>query len=223
MNNRILNSVVLVVAFGMIGWFSFQSYLNSNKYKEEIKESDTTVNGTQEETQSGITLNNFNHLSGIYHSEKTDPITSDIVFETFGATAAKGTFKDFEITASFNESDQFELEVSIDVASIYTAESMRDDHLKGEEFFNVEKFSTITFKSNQIVKGDTSYVAKGDITFLGNTKSLDVPFIYKGSASGKENTEVFKGSFNFNPIAYGMESDAGDKVTVSFYTELLKQ
>ncbi len=223
MNNRVFNGIVLLIAIAMGGYFGFKAYVNSHKAKSEVTESETTVSGSQETTDSGVTLNNFDHLNGEYKSQKTDPPTTELLFETYGTTATQGTFKDLEVSASFNGSNQVELTVKIDAASIYTAETMRDDHLKGADFFNVEQFSTITFTSTETVKGESSFIAKGEITFLGNTKAIDVPFIYKGSASGKENTEVFKGTFDFNPEKYGMESDAGDKVTVSFYTELVKQ
>lgn len=209
MNNRIVNAIVLLLAFGMIGWFSFQSYLGSHKAESDVQKSETTKN-------------DFGLLSGEYRSVNTDPPTSEILFETFGATATQGTFKNIDITANFNGGNS-SIKVVIDVASIYTAESMRDDHLKGADFFNVESFASIIFESSVIEAKDNGFIAKGNITFLGNTNALEIPFTYNGSANGKENTEVFEGSFDFNPVKYGMESDAGDKVTVKFYTELTKQ
>jgi polyisoprenoid-binding protein YceI len=222
MNNRVINVIVLLIALAYGAWFGFKSYINAHKVDSEVEKSETTVSGEQVTTESGATINKFDHLNGSYASQQTDPPTSELLFETYGTTATQGTFKDIEISATFDGTDQASITVSIDVASIYTAESMRDDHLRGEEFFNVAQFSTITFQSTEIVEGESGYVAKGDITFLGNTKSLEIPFSYSGSATGKENTEVFEGGFDFNPMDYGMESDAGDKVTISFYTELSK-
>ncbi|MCB9196531.1 MAG: YceI family protein [Flavobacteriales bacterium] len=221
MNNRIINAIVLLIAFGFVGYYGFKSYLNSNKYKSQVTEAETTVNGTQAETSSGVTLNNFNHLVGLYQSEITDPKTTDLVFKTYGTTATVGTFKDFSISANFNGTDQFDLNVTIDVSTIYTAESTRDEHLQSEEFFNVAKFNAITYSAIEIVAGDTSFIAKGNINFLGVSSPLDVPFVYVGSANGKENTEVFKGAFEFIPSNFGMVEDAGN-VSISFYTELRK-
>ncbi|CAG5078256.1 YceI family protein [Parvicella tangerina] len=223
MNNRIFNAIVLLIAVAMTGWFGFKSYVKHNKYDSNVQETETTVSGSQEKTDSGATINHFDHLNGTYKSVKTDPPTTELLFETYGTTATQGTFKDLEVSATFNGTDQASINVIIDVFSIYTAESTRDKHLKGEEFFNADKYGKISFSSNEIVKSEDGYRVKGDITFLGNTKSIEFPFTYKGSANGKENTEVFKGSFEFNPEKYGMESDAGDHVTVSFYTELVKQ
>lgn len=222
MNNRVFNTIFIFIALAYGGWFGFQSYINSHKVDSAVEKSETTVSGTQETSETGVTINNYDHLNGSYASQQTDPPTSEILFETFGATATQGTFKNTEISTTFSGSEQFSLNVNIDAASIYTAEATRDSHLQGEDFFNVASYSTITFVSNEIVKHEDGYVAKGEITFLGNTKALDIPFSYEGSAKGKENTEVFEGKFDFNPINYGLDSDAGDNVTVSFYTELTK-
>lgn len=223
MKKKIIIGIIAAVILAGGAFLAFKLYLKYNKANSEVEKSETTINGTQEKTNSGVTLNNFDHLSGTYKSEKATPPTSEILFQTYGTTATQGTFKEIEISAEFNGINQTSIQVVIDVTSIYTAESTRDKHLKGEEFFNTDKFSKITFSSNEIIKGDTSYIAKGDISFLGNTKSLEIPFVYNGSANNKENTEVFEGRFDFNPEKYGMESDAGDNVTITFYTELKKQ
>jgi hypothetical protein len=58
---------------------------------------------------------------------------------------------------------------------------------------------------------------------LGTTQTISLPFLYNGSAVDKENVEVFEGKFEINPNNHGLGDDAGDKVTVSFYTEVVKQ
>lgn len=224
MKKKLIIAIIALVVLAGIGFGAFKLYLHYYKAESEIQSVETASSGTQDQTASGVSINNFDHLSGTYRSHKTDPVTSEILFETYGTTATKGKFKDFEIVASFNNSNQADLNVSIDVSSIYTASEMRDDHLRSEEFFDAKKYTTITFQSNETVKGDTSYIAKGEITFLGKTKSLEVPFQYIGTAKGDNAIEVFKGKFNFNPIAYGMggDSGAGEEVTVTFETQLKK-
>ncbi len=67
------------------------------------------------------------------------------------------------------------INVSIDVASISTREPARDTHLKSPDFFDVEKFPTITFVSKEVVKsGDDSYEVVGDLTMHGVTKTIDL-------------------------------------------------
>lgn len=223
MNHRLANIFVILVIFAAGAWFGFKSYLLHNKAESQVEKSELTVSGNQETTDAGVSINTLDHLSGLYKSVKTDPPSTEVLFKTYGTTETQGTFKELEVSATFGDPDNSIIHVTIDPASVYTAESTRDKHIKGEGFFDIEKYSTIDFLSNELIKSDSSYIAKGNITFLGNTKPLDIPFKYLGSASGKENVEIFEGKFSFNPIPFGMGEDAGENVTVTFYTELLKQ
>lgn len=64
------------------------------------------------------------------------------------------------------------IEVSIDAASINTREAQRDTHLKSADFFDVEKYPTITFKSNRVDGKLGSLKVIGDLTIHGVTKSV---------------------------------------------------
>ena len=69
------------------------------------------------------------------------------------------------------------VEATIDAASINTREGQRDTHLKSADFFEVEKYPTLNFKSTSIEKaGDTELKVKGDLTIHGVTQqvTLDV-------------------------------------------------
>ncbi|MFT7157954.1 MAG: polyisoprenoid-binding protein YceI [Parvicella sp.] len=215
--------IIIVVSLGLlsiIGFLGFKWYLNSHKAGSEVVPSDTETNGVVDSTTSGVELDSFDHLMGTYSSTKEDPPTSEVTFETYGTTATTGIFRNVNVEASFIESMQVSLKVKIESSSIFSNESTRDEHLKGDGFFNVSKFTDIIFESTEIIKGDTSYVAKGNISMLGTSKVIEVPFIYKGSALGKENVEVFEGKFEINPTKHGLGDDAGEKVTIGFYTEL---
>jgi polyisoprenoid-binding protein YceI len=75
------------------------------------------------------------------------------------------------------------IEVTIDSASVDMGLEAWDKHMRGEDFFNVEKFPTMTFKSTKLMfDGDKLVGAEGDFTLLGVTKpvTLDV----KGFACG---------------------------------------
>lgn len=209
MNNNVINIIAALIIIGSGSWFGFKSYINYHKASSEVEKSETISN-------------NFDELNGVYVSQKTDPPTSEVLFETFGAASTQGTFKEVEITANFDGINS-SIMVNINPASIYTAEAIRDDHLRGEEFFNVKEFTLITFKSSSLKAENSGFTAVGSLTFLGKTQDFEVPFVYSGSANNKENTEVFEGVFDLNPVIFGMEGIAGEKVTVSFYTELTKQ
>lgn len=65
------------------------------------------------------------------------------------------------------------VEATIDAASIETRDAQRDGHLKSEDFFHVEKFSTLTFRSTSISRvGDGELSVEGDLTIRGVTRKV---------------------------------------------------
>jgi len=65
--------------------------------------------------------------------------------------------------------------VTMDVNTINTANGKRDAHLKNEDFFEVDKYPEIRFKSSSAVKNaDGSYTIKGDFTMKSVTKSVEI-------------------------------------------------
>lgn len=65
------------------------------------------------------------------------------------------------------------VEATIETASINTREAQRDAHLKSADFFDAEKFPTITFKSKRVEKlGDDELKVTGDLTIHGVTKEV---------------------------------------------------
>jgi polyisoprenoid-binding protein YceI len=67
---------------------------------------------------------------------------------------------------------QSTLEVSIDVGTLNTLDAQRDGHLKSADFFDVEKFPTMTFKSTHIEKKGDGFAVTGDLTIRGVTKPV---------------------------------------------------
>jgi polyisoprenoid-binding protein YceI len=65
------------------------------------------------------------------------------------------------------------VDVTIDAGTVYSGNAARDAVLKSDEFFNVAKFPTITFKSNDVVfEGDAVVGVRGELTILGVTKPV---------------------------------------------------
>ena len=64
------------------------------------------------------------------------------------------------------------LEAVIKTASVNTNQKKRDEHLQGADFFNVEKFPTMTYKLKTYRKEGDNYLAIGDMTLLGVTKEI---------------------------------------------------
>jgi polyisoprenoid-binding protein YceI len=67
------------------------------------------------------------------------------------------------------------VDATIEVASISTRDEQRDTHLKSPDFFDVEKFPTITFKSKRVTAtGSDSFTVTGGLTIHGVTKEVDL-------------------------------------------------
>jgi polyisoprenoid-binding protein YceI len=65
------------------------------------------------------------------------------------------------------------VDIVIDAASVDTGLDKLEEHLRGEEFFNVEKFPTLSFKSKSVkFSGDKPSAVEGDFTMLGVTKPV---------------------------------------------------
>lgn len=64
------------------------------------------------------------------------------------------------------------INVTIDAASINTREPQRDTHLKSADFFDIEKYPTLTFKSTRVEKDGSDLKVVGDLTIHGVTKSV---------------------------------------------------
>jgi polyisoprenoid-binding protein YceI len=89
-----------------------------------------------------------------------------------------GRFGSFQGALMFDEADptQSSIEFTIDAASVSTDNEKRDGHLKSPDFFNVEKFPTLTFKSTKVEKTAQAGVfnVTGDFTMIGVTKPVTV-------------------------------------------------
>lgn len=106
------------------------------------------------------------------HSKLGFSVTHMMVAET------EGKFKVFDGTATSKTEMDFtnaDISFSADASSINTEDPKRDGHLKSPDFFDVEKFPSITFKSTSMKpngKGKTSYDLEGDLTMHGVTKKV---------------------------------------------------
>jgi polyisoprenoid-binding protein YceI len=106
-----------------------------------------------------------------------DPIHSNVEFKVrhMMISNVKGQFKGLTGTLKLNNADRTEsgVEVSIDAATINTNDAQRDAHLKSADFFDVEKFPTLIFKSNRVSKNkDGVITVAGDLTIHGVTRNV---------------------------------------------------
>lgn len=100
-----------------------------------------------------------------------------------GISEVDGYFKviDAKITSSSDDWADAVFEFTTETASINTDLEMRDNHLKSEDMFNVEKYPTMTFKSTSLSKvSGNKYVIKGDLTIKGTTKPIELDATING-------------------------------------------
>jgi polyisoprenoid-binding protein YceI len=94
-----------------------------------------------------------------------------------------GSFKTFDakITSSKDDFSDAVVELTSDVNSIDTDVENRDKHLKGPDFFDAEKFPTITFKSTSFKKVEAKkYKLAGNLTIHGVTKPVELDVTLNG-------------------------------------------
>jgi len=149
----------------------------------------------------------------------------------------KGKFSGLSGVLKLDENDYTHstVEVSIPAASISTVDDKLDAHLKEADFFDVEKFPTLTFKSTSIRSlGDRDYEVSGDLTIRGVTKPVtlsvdDVSGPSKDpwgnqriglSASAKVNRKDFGFVWNA-PLELGGVL-VGDEVTITLDVQFIK-
>jgi polyisoprenoid-binding protein YceI len=89
-------------------------------------------------------------------------------------TNVKGRFGKFEGTVEYDPArpELSSFEATIEAASIDTRDEKRDAHLRSPDFFDVEKFPTLTFKSREVKKTEDGFTAAGDLTMHGITKPI---------------------------------------------------
>jgi polyisoprenoid-binding protein YceI len=95
----------------------------------------------------------------------------------------RGRFAKFGGKAAIDEHDftRSSVEATIDAASIDTGIADRDTHLRSGDFFDVERFPALTFKSTGIEKlGDTRYRVTGDLTIRDATREVALDVEYGG-------------------------------------------
>ena len=126
---------------------------------------------------------------------------------------ARGTFDKWSGTVALNPEhpEQTTVEITIEADSINTKDPQRDCHLKSPDFFAVEQFPTLHFKSTRVeVTGKESAKLYGDLTVRDVTKPVVVDVEYQGSAKSPWGTTNygFSGSTKINREDWGLNWNA---------------
>ncbi|MDQ2871246.1 MAG: YceI family protein [Acidobacteriota bacterium] len=120
----------------------------------------------------------------------------------------EGRFRDYDGTISLDRQNPAasRVDVTIQAASIDTGSENRDKDLRSANFFDVEKFPTISFKSTKVApKGKDAYDVTGDFTMHGITKTITIPVRHGGFArAGKVEKAGFEVAFTLDRKEYGI-------------------
>jgi polyisoprenoid-binding protein YceI len=164
-----------------------------------------------------------------------DKAHSEVDFSVLhlGLSHVHGRFGNITGTIAMNDSDiaKSTVNVTIDVSSVDTGESPRDNHLKSADFFDVAQFPTATFVSTSVAKTANGLTVNGNLTLHGVTKpvTLDV----EGPAGpiqgmDKKPHAGFSATTTIQRSAFGVGSKfpaaaVGDDVKLSIELDAIKQ
>ena len=165
---------------------------------------------------------------------KVDPAHTSINFKVkhSGITFVNGKFEKFDggIIGDVNNLEKSRVFFNVDVASINTSVGMRDDHLRSADFFDVEKFTTMSFESTSIEKVDgDNYKLNGKLQIKDVTKDVTFDVVYGGLVKGDDGSEVigFIAKNTINRLDYNIAYDPdgagiGKDVHIVLYLEFKK-
>src|SRR5215207_4236283 len=127
------------------------------------------------------------------HPELTGDYTIDAAHSRMGFVArhamvakVRGGFDEFDGTLHIDgeNPENSSGRVTIQAKSIETRNKQRDDHLRSNDFLDMDNHPEITFVSTAIKpSGDETFTVTGDLTIRGVTKSVDIDFEYTGAAT----------------------------------------
>lgn len=151
-------------------------------------------------------------------------------------TKVRGNFPQFTASAKVNTENPAasSVEVSIDVAAVTTGSPDRDGHLRSADFFDVENYPTITFRSTDVSRDGDEWTVTGDLTIKDVTKPITIEFEETGSAVDPfGNTRIgFEGDVTVSRKDWGLTWNAAletggvlvsEKIKLEFDISAIKQ
>ncbi len=123
------------------------------------------------------------------------------------------------------------IDITIDTTSVRSLTEKLDTHIKGEDFFNVAKYPTMTFKSSNLTfDGDKVVAADGELTLLGVTKPVTVkvanfmcgeqPFNKKPLCGAEVTANIKRSEWG---MKYGIPKAVSDEVKITIPVEAYRE
>ena len=166
-----------------------------------------------------------------------DPVHSHIGFTARHMMVSKvrGKFRTFsgELVTGDNPLDS-SVTAEIDLSSIDTGNEQRDAHIRSADFFEVETYPTMTYRSTGVRQDGDVYILDGDLTLKGVTKQVELalelngfgPDAYGGTRAGFTAIgEINRRDFgvNFTAIMETGGAVVSDKITIQLEIEAVLQ
>src|ERR1700761_8818071 len=134
------------------------------------------------------------------------PPQSTVKFSVKASVAIAGTFDKWDATLTFASTDVTTgvLDIKIQAASVNTGSGMKNDKLKGKDFFDADHDPLITYKSTKVVQtGPNTFDVQGTFTIRGVSKPETLSLTVSGVGTG---TGTIKGTMAFDRKEFGMNS-----------------
>jgi polyisoprenoid-binding protein YceI len=165
-----------------------------------------------------------------------DPMHSKVGFEIphLVISSVEGKFNQFEGKIVVDKAiEKSKVDLSIDIASIDTGVSKRDDHLKSPDFFDAKKFPKMTFTTTKVSQKDDMLTMVGNLKIKDQTKEVTIEAKYLGEVKDGMGQDkiAFKGSTKINRKDFGLTWNkaveagpmVGDEVTISLNIQATKE
>ncbi len=163
-----MKKITFLLSLALIGLFVLSNF-STNAVSTTIAERFADTKTAQDD------------MTGTYNLDKAH---SSIGFRVkhFGLVDVPGYFRDFTGTIVYDAKDMKKSSVnfSAKMTSVDTGVAARDNHLRTADFFEVEKFPEMTFKSTKVEKKGKDWLVTGDLTMKGVTKQISFPFTVVG-------------------------------------------
>jgi polyisoprenoid-binding protein YceI len=164
-----------------------------------------------------------------------DPVHSQPLFEArhIGYSVQFGGFSKVQGKVVLDRAAKTgSVDITIDAASIRTFDGRLDAIVKGERFFNVEKFPAVTFKSTSVkFDGDRVAGVDGELTMLGVTRPVSLavanfacgehPFSKKSMCGCEASTKIRRSDWGM--VAGVANGSPGDEITLRIPVEAYRE
>lgn len=170
--------LAVAIAFGFVNFFALPQ-TSAEEFAKDFQAQDAETNFDDAD------------MSGVYNFDKAHSFINFKV-KHMGLIEVPGYFRDFSGIVTYNAKDvaKSSVEFKAMVTSVDTGVGGRDNHLRSKDFFEVETFPELTFKSTKVEMKGKDWMVSGDFTLKGVTKQISFPFNIAGILPQKDGAKM---------------------------------